>query len=85
MKLSIPELLFASRPPELRTSNPRQRQLGIYGSTFWDKSVGPGHCAVLPNDVKIDNIFVNCREGDIRFSDVQLGDLGGTYPNYAKE
>ncbi|GIK02312.1 hypothetical protein Aspvir_006361 [Aspergillus viridinutans] len=28
-------------------------------------------------DVKPDNIFVNYREGDNRFSDVQLGDLGG--------
>ncbi|MCJ1403023.1 hypothetical protein MMC11_006245 [Xylographa trunciseda] len=39
-------------------------------------------------DVKLDNVFVNYREGDIRFSDVQLGDLGGTYPadsKYAKE
>lgn len=40
------------------------------------------------NDVKLDNIFVNYRQGEIRFSDVQLGDLGGTYPassKYAKE
>lgn len=39
-------------------------------------------------DVKLDNVFVNYGEGDIRFSDVQLGDLGGTYPvdsKYAKE
>ncbi|RFU29464.1 hypothetical protein B7463_g6866, partial [Scytalidium lignicola] len=39
-------------------------------------------------DVKPDNILVNYTEGDIRFSDVQLGDLGGTYPitsKYAKE
>lgn len=39
-------------------------------------------------DVKLDNVFVNYREGGIRFSDVQLGDLGGTYPadsKYAKE
>ncbi|KAI9829991.1 MAG: hypothetical protein M1826_005164 [Phylliscum demangeonii] len=35
-------------------------------------------------DVKLDNVFVNYREGagdgDNRFSDVQLGDFGGTYP-----
>ncbi|KAF1846888.1 putative serine/threonine protein kinase [Cucurbitaria berberidis CBS 394.84] len=30
-------------------------------------------------DVKPDNVFVNLQEGDIRFSDVQLGDLGGCY------
>lgn len=39
-------------------------------------------------DVKLDNVFVNYREGDIRFSDVQLGDLGGAYPvdsKYAME
>ncbi|KAI9845813.1 MAG: hypothetical protein M1837_004493 [Sclerophora amabilis] len=39
-------------------------------------------------DVKLDNVLVNYREGDIRFSDIQLGDLGGTYPadsKYAKE
>ncbi|KAF2272540.1 STE/STE20 protein kinase [Westerdykella ornata] len=39
-------------------------------------------------DVKLDNIFVNYGRGDIRFSDVQLGDLGGAFPsnsNYAKE
>lgn len=35
-------------------------------------------------DVKLDNIFVNYRKGDIRFSDVQLGDLGGTYPSDSK-
>jgi serine/threonine protein kinase len=36
-------------------------------------------------DVKPDNVFVNLQKGDIgssdvRFSDVQLGDLGGCYP-----
>jgi serine/threonine protein kinase len=39
-------------------------------------------------DVKPDNIFVNYREGDNRFSDVQLGDLGGacsTHSAIAKE
>lgn len=39
-------------------------------------------------DVKLDNVFVNYREGHIRFSDVQLGDLRGTYPadsKYARE
>ncbi|OJD13104.1 STE/STE20 protein kinase [Blastomyces percursus] len=39
-------------------------------------------------DIKLDNIFVNYKEGDIRFSDVQLGDLGSSYPadsTYAKE
>lgn len=39
-------------------------------------------------DVKPDNIFVNYTDGDIRFSDVQLGDLGGACPAdsiYAKE
>ena len=30
-------------------------------------------------DVKLDNVLVNYREGDIRFSDVQLSDLGSTY------
>lgn len=39
-------------------------------------------------DVKPDNVFVNYREGDLRFSEVQLGDFGGTYPadsKWAKE
>ncbi|KAH6862994.1 serine/threonine protein kinase [Alternaria alternata] len=31
-------------------------------------------------DVKPNNVFVNLQEGDVRFSDVQLGDLGGCYP-----
>ncbi|KAF2820206.1 kinase-like protein [Ophiobolus disseminans] len=31
-------------------------------------------------DVNADNVFVNLQEGDVRFSDVQLGDLGGCYP-----
>jgi serine/threonine protein kinase len=31
-------------------------------------------------DVKPDNVLVNLQEGDMRFSDVQLGDLGGCYP-----
>ncbi|MCJ1255284.1 hypothetical protein MMC24_003100 [Lignoscripta atroalba] len=35
-------------------------------------------------DVKLDNVFVNYREGDVRFSDVQLGDLGGAYPADSK-
>ncbi|KAL5329140.1 hypothetical protein ACEPPN_002650 [Leptodophora sp. 'Broadleaf-Isolate-01'] len=30
-------------------------------------------------DVKLDNVLVNYRGGNNRFSDVQLGDLGGTY------
>lgn len=30
-------------------------------------------------DVKLDNIFVNYQNGDNRFSEVQLGDLGGCY------
>jgi serine/threonine protein kinase len=31
-------------------------------------------------DVKPDNVFVNLQKGDMRFSDVQLGDLGGCHP-----
>ncbi|KAI0459525.1 STE/STE20 protein kinase [Xylaria acuta] len=33
-------------------------------------------------DIKLDNIFVNLKENrdEIRFSDVQLGDFGGCYP-----
>jgi hypothetical protein len=31
--------------------------------------------ALTSEDVKPNNIFVNYREGEIRFSDVQLGDL----------
>lgn len=31
-------------------------------------------------DVKPDNVFVNLQDGDIRFSNIQLGDLGGCYP-----
>lgn len=34
--------------------------------------------------MKPDNILVNYTEGDVRFSDVQLGDLGGTYPAVSK-
>jgi serine/threonine protein kinase len=34
-------------------------------------------------DVKPDNVFVNL-QGDMRFSNVQLGDLGGCYPNNSK-
>ena len=45
----------------------------------------PGNLAKSTiEDVKPDNVFVNFREGDIRFSDVQLGDLGGTYPADSK-
>ena len=35
-------------------------------------------------DVKLDNVLVKYRESDTRFSDVQLGDLGGTYPANSK-
>jgi hypothetical protein len=31
-------------------------------------------------DIKPNNVFVNLRESDIRFSNVQLGDLSGCYP-----
>lgn len=31
-------------------------------------------------DLKPDNVFVNFQEGDVRFSDVRLGDLGGCCP-----
>ncbi|RYN85812.1 hypothetical protein AA0119_g13090 [Alternaria tenuissima] len=31
-------------------------------------------------DVKPNNVFANLQEGNVRFSDVQLGDLGGCYP-----
>ncbi|PYI07608.1 putative serine/threonine protein kinase [Aspergillus sclerotiicarbonarius CBS 121057] len=31
-------------------------------------------------DVKLDNIFVNYKEGENRFSEIQLGDLGTCYP-----
>ncbi|RAK95070.1 putative serine/threonine protein kinase [Aspergillus ibericus CBS 121593] len=31
-------------------------------------------------DVKPDNIFVNYKQGKNRFSEIQLGDLGGCYP-----
>ncbi|KAH7552988.1 hypothetical protein BM1_07961 [Bipolaris maydis] len=31
-------------------------------------------------NVKPENVVVNLRRGDIRFSEVQLGDLGGCYP-----
>jgi hypothetical protein len=39
-------------------------------------------------DVKLDNVFANYKEGDTRFSDVKLGNLGGTHhkdSNFAKE
>jgi serine/threonine protein kinase len=32
---------------------------------------------ISAGDVKPDNVFINLREGDMRFSEVQLGDLGG--------
>lgn len=35
-------------------------------------------------DVKLDNVFVNLQEGDNRFSEVQLGDLGGCYSTQSK-
>jgi serine/threonine protein kinase len=35
-------------------------------------------------DVKPDNLFVNLQEGNMRFSDVQLGDLSGCYPVHSK-
>ncbi|KAI9681636.1 MAG: hypothetical protein M1829_000835 [Trizodia sp. TS-e1964] len=39
-------------------------------------------------NVKPDNVFVNYTDSEVGFSDVQLGDFGGTYPadsKYAKE
>jgi hypothetical protein len=39
---------------------------------------------IQPSDVKPSNVFVNYKEGDIRFSTVQLGDLGGTIPADSK-
>ena len=42
----------------------------------------------METDIKPDNVFVNYTDGHIRFSDVQLGDLGGSYnttSRYAQE
>ena len=39
---------------------------------------------IQPSDVKPSNVFVNYKEGDVRFSTVQLGDLGGTIPADSK-
>lgn len=39
-------------------------------------------------DVILDNVLVNYVDDDVRFSHIQLGDLGGSYPadsKYAKE
>ncbi|KAF2663521.1 serine/threonine protein kinase [Microthyrium microscopicum] len=39
-------------------------------------------------DIKPDNVFINYGQGDLRFANVQLGDLGGSYPmdsKWAKE
>ncbi len=33
----------------------------------------------LTLDVKLDNVFVNYGQSDMRFTDVQLGDCGGAY------
>lgn len=47
----------------------------------------PCHTKSEAPDVKLDNVFVNYRDGGVRFSDVQLRDLGGAYPadsEYAK-
>jgi serine/threonine protein kinase len=38
----------------------------------------------LQTDIKPDNVLVNFQDGDIRFSKVQLGDLGGSYPEGSK-
>ncbi|KAF1912983.1 putative serine/threonine protein kinase [Ampelomyces quisqualis] len=35
-------------------------------------------------DIKPNNVFVNLQEGDNRFTDVQLGDLGECYPSNSK-
>jgi serine/threonine protein kinase len=35
-------------------------------------------------DIKLDNVLVNYKKGTNRFSDAQLGDLGGTYPTDSK-
>lgn len=53
-------------------------QVRIYSLSAWNLTKGK------VEDVKLDNILVNYREGDIRFSDVQLGDLSGTYPADSK-
>ncbi|OJD14129.1 hypothetical protein AJ78_05504 [Emergomyces pasteurianus Ep9510] len=46
------------------------------------------HTYRFPSDVKPDNFLINYQAGDIRFSDVQLADLGSTVPAgsaYAKD
>jgi len=39
---------------------------------------------IMMKDVKLDNVFVNLSEGDNRFSEVQLGDLGGCSSIHSK-
>jgi len=39
---------------------------------------------LVHTDVKLDNVFVNLSEGDNRFSEVQLGDLGGCSSIHSK-
>ncbi|KAH7402804.1 kinase-like domain-containing protein [Pyrenochaeta sp. MPI-SDFR-AT-0127] len=39
---------------------------------------------LVHTDVKLDNVFVGLQEGDNRFSDVQLGDLGGCYDKHSR-
>lgn len=42
------------------------------------------HVLMITQDIKLDNVLVNYRDGDVRFSDVQIGDLGGSYPEDSK-
>jgi serine/threonine protein kinase len=53
-------------------------QVGVPIVSFLDAGL------IQARDVKPDNVFVNLQEGDMRFSDVQLGDLGGCYPDDSK-
>lgn len=59
----------------------------VHTGTSFPQSLNKSLAKSNIEDVKLDNVLVNYREGDILFSDVQLCNVGGTYSansEYAK-
>jgi serine/threonine protein kinase len=54
--------------------------MDTYTRVFPEKELSASTQLIEIEDVKLNNVFVNLQEGDMRFSDVQLGDLGGCCP-----
>jgi hypothetical protein len=56
-------------------------KMDTYTRVFPEMELSASTQPIEIKDAQLDNVFLNLQEGDMRFSDVRLGDLGGCCPN----